>query len=630
VAVQAPLGSGTSRADGLLQYGKSGSAPAEVADPFHVGVWNFAAYNMGGSGYDYMGSSVQNVLRMIADEPGLMLIGTIAYAAHAVGVATVTVQHADGVGGYVTHSTQTGYAGETFEAQVPDDGHLHWVDLRCDSPSGTKLGFTGITWPLPLPVAGVFADWDGDGFGDLLSDDDLTPDIASWTITRGASPELTGGAQPGSATIVVNNREDDRYNPLNPAGPLYGLMADGVPVWIGVTAAGLLSGTDPRGLFGGRIKDVTPLLTPGGGQAVQTEFTCEDALGWYGRTDVQVADALYRTQREIRDAILAAAGESRVDLANEITTVPLSSWDGSALDALEQLNAANGTRHLARPEHNRDNWYAYTTRNRQYGLSAVPAATFTDSDAITGSSAWRLSADTVINRVKASVEPIVFTVATATVWEASELPFELSWSWRSSWDVDVEFDDFVTDAVLEIASTGSVITPTLNTYGRTASIHLAVAVGGTATIYALSIQGRLARRAPAESAIANDPASQAAFRGVRAGSDITGDWIGVLASARGLAQHVVWRYGNPQYRPTMTVEDSFPAQGDLDLYDTIAVTIDALGITGRLFEIVGLTHTVAQGLVSTVYVLQESRVQTDPGWFILDESLLDGTDILAY
>jgi hypothetical protein len=103
----------------------------------------------------------------------------------------------------------------------------------------------------------------------------------------------------------------------------------------------------------------------------------------------------------------------------------------------------------------------------------------------------------------------------------------------------------------------------------------------------------------------------------------------------------VWRFANSLYRPTMTVKNWLPTQFDLDLYDRISVTIAELSITARIFEIVGLTHhgVVAAAdedgnptavLHEVTYTLQESRVQSDPGWFILDDSLLDGTDVLAY
>ena len=74
---------------------------------------------------------------------------------------------------------------------------------------------------------------------------------------------------------------------------------------------------------------------------------------------------------------------------------------------------------------------------------------------------------------------------------------------------------------------------------------------------------------------------------------------------------------------------------EIDLFDTLSVTIAQLGMTARLFEVVGMTldgHMAGADAKLHVLrlVLQESRTQTDPGWFVLDTSELDDTHVLAY
>jgi hypothetical protein len=511
--------------------------------------------------------------------------------------------------------------------------------------------FSGTVWQLTITTAGIYggpryvevqafqlnpkpfvlADWDGDGFGGYGSDDDLTSDVESWRITRGASAEITGGAQPGSATVILNNPADDRYNPLNAAGPLYGKLRDGVPFWISVNPDGSVTGTEQRGLFGGRIKDITPIPSDGGGRALKVEILCEDALGWLGRTPVTLADALFRSQGAIRAAILTAAGETRTVLAHETATVPLSSWDGSALGALEELNKANGTRHLIRPGDTPTAWYDYVARDRQWRLDGtVDASVDAGAEHVTGTDGWRLSADTVTNQQRATVTPITFTRGQVTAWEAEALPFTFSGT-RTLWPT---FDDYLDAPVVDINYTGSAVSATLTSFGATAKLVLTSAA--TSTVTGLSIEGRLARRGTAESHVADDLTSQAGLRGIRAGSDISGDWVGVLATARGMAEHVVWRYGDTQYRPSLTIQNWFPEMFEVDLYDVLAATIAQLAMTARRFEIVGWTMEGRIAASSTVchhiltLVLQECRVQADPGWFILDTSVLDGSDILAY
>ena len=507
-------------------------------------------------------------------------------------------------------------------------------DAECDT-SITAYIHVGIR------AAGVFVDWDNDGFEQATADEiSGTPqNVAKWIIHRGASAEITGAGEPGTATLTLKN-PDDIYNPRNESSPLTGLLRDGAPVWIGPNVDGALTGDDPRGLFGGRITDITPIPAGGASDSPMVEIACEDMLSWARRTPVQLDYAEGRSHQDLRVAALIAAGETRYDLAHEIHTMPLSHADGDLASVLEAINAVNGTRHWAKPEDAVSDWFTYTTRNRFWRLDGTTsdAALSAADEHVTDTDGWRLSADTVINRQKATVTPIVFTPGTFTVWQAESLPFNLSP--ERPFVRIVEFDDVVRDPVLDLASTGDTVISTFTPFATAAKIELSVAPGDAATIMALSVEGRLARRLPDESYTADDTASQAAPRGVREGGQIGNEYLGVIASARGIAQHAVWRYGNPQLRPTLTVVNWLPDQFDLDLYDVIAFTSPQLKMDARLFEIVGLTHEAILAASAdlhshtTTYVLQESRLQEAADWFILDDdpgSLLDdGVSLLHY
>lgn len=508
--------------------------------------------------------------------------------------------------------------------------------------------------PPPPPDPGVVIDPDPPGAGDVFVDPiDLSDYVMSWRIQRGASAEITGGATIGTATVVLrnvdpsdptnpSNPDNDRFNPENAAGPLYGSLVDGSPLWIGVNSDGALSGDDPRGLFGGYTKDWTPILVPGAPYAPTVELTGEDALSWYGRKRVQVEDEIGRSQHDLRNQMLEAGGELRYDLANEITTMPLSSYDGDLLGGLEAINKANGTRHFCKPQNDRSQWYRYTTRNRQWRLDGtVDGALNAGSDHVTGITAMTLSADTVVNQQKATFTPVTFTPSSRVVWEAEGLPWFVDHAHaKVLW---VEFDDYVKDPVLVINYTGDAPTQVITGFGDTAKVTISVGFGQHTNVTSAKVTGQLARRGPDESYTADDTDSQEGTRGVRAGSDIGPEFVGVLASATGIAKHVVWRYGNPQLRPQIVVQNWIPddpdadvGQFDIDLYDVITLTTSQGHITTRLFEVIGLTHEAvwaasATGhLHITTYVLQESREQSDPGWFIIGTSLIEGTDVLAY
>ena len=137
---------------------------------------------------------------------------------------------------------------------------------------------------------GLWVDWGEDlSWGDANAN--CTPLLISATYTRGSAPEITGAAQAGSATFVLQNPAG-LFDPDNAAGPLYGKLHDGVPVWFGMNEDGTI--TTPgtvRGRFAGRIVEIAPLPVAGAGDSTPTaEIICEDALGWYGRTPVVLTD----------------------------------------------------------------------------------------------------------------------------------------------------------------------------------------------------------------------------------------------------------------------------------------------------------------------------------------------------
>jgi PKD repeat protein len=481
----------------------------------------------------------------------------------------------------------------------------------------------------PPAEPGVLVDWDGTGF--------VSERVKEWTITRGASPELTGSTSAGSATIVFINTPDDRYNPENVGGDLYGFLADGPRLWIGVNEDGTVTpdeAKDVYGLHAGRITDVLP-ETEGGADVVPfVTIVTEDPLAWAGRQKIQVPASRERSQADLRATVASFLAWTNTRLPVEPATLPLSSADAMSLRVLDDLNAANGTRHFAKPADNATDWFQYYAWRRTEGLDGSSDGSLdAGTDHLTQTTGWRRSADGIINQQKATVEPIDFP-GRVKVWEPDLLPFTVA----GELIIWTQFGDYVEDPEVDIDYTGSALTTAIEAFGDTAKVTLTSA--GTTTVTDLDITGYLVQRGSTESVVIDDDASQAEPRGVRAGPDLTGDYLGTLTSAKGFAEHIVYRFAGPLYRPTITVVNWIPEQFDLDLFDRISVTVTQLSITARIFEIVGLTHhtdlAALDGddnpvvLHTTTYVLQECREQTDPGWFILDDSLLDGADVLAY
>lgn len=461
--------------------------------------------------------------------------------------------------------------------------------------------------------------------------------VAEWTISRGASPELTAGSQPGSATIRLINTSND-YNPENAGGPLFGFLQDGPRVWVGVNADGTVTYDVLKtvyGLFAGRITDLS--VIPGEGTSVPpfTEIVCADPLEWASRQDVTLPDSRTRSQAELRLAVLNAIGFTTTTLPVEPTTLPLSSANGKALNILDAINDANGTRHFAKPEDTPAGWFRYVAVRRTSGLDGTSSATLSvASQHVTSTDGWRISADGVINQQKATVEPVDFP-ARVEVWTQDALPLVIATG--SPLVIFADFGDYVDSAEVDYTSTGSALTVTVVPFGTTAKLTLTST--GTSTVTSLRMFGFRVFRGSVVSVVIDDTVSQATARGVRAGTELTGEYLGTISSAKGFAQHIVWRFANNLYRPTITVANWLPQMFDLDLFDRIALTSPQLGISGRIFEIVGLTlHCEIAALNGSTpvvhhtatYVLQESRVQTTTQWFTLDTSTSDGPDFLAY
>jgi hypothetical protein len=510
-------------------------------------------------------------------------------------------------------------AGGGWDEDDPDAGSLTIIESH---GGGDMFDFYYLDPECVNPTTpGLFAEFDGEW-------EELP--VIDWRITRGVSGDLAGNSSPGSATFTIQN-PDDRYNPENAGSPLYGLLTDGVRMWCGVNDDGtLVDGGTVKGLFAGLITDIEPLPVSGPADSPTVVITCADPLEWMGRQPVRLPDSRTRSQASLRAEVLAEVWPYATDLPAEPTTLPLSAADGLAGNVLDELNRASGTRHYIKPADTRTAWATYTAVRRTSLLDAVSLASFDAGTDHVTTAGWRRSADGVINQQKASIEPIAFT-ALRDVWEAETLPTVLT---GTPYEVWAEFADFVDAPLVDESHTGSSLTTAIEPFGKTAKVTLTSS--GTSVLTHLSVQGYAVIRGPAAGYVKDDTASQAANgRGVRAGPDISGDLAGTLTAATGLANHVVYRFAEPLGRPTLTLVNWLPDQFERDLLQLIDVTVAELKVTARVFEIVGLTHTGELAAPTAVshtveYVLQESREQTDPGWFRIGSSLLGGTDILAY
>jgi hypothetical protein len=560
------------------------------------------------------------------------------------------------LGGFVWFSPDGG----TTETVVPDADTTELWDSEQDvtfhpvsfvgyrlvtSPSGSyTVGGTASLSPtsgwgaqavvfIAGPEPGVWIDFDGDGFDpettDSASDplltrempqlasaglsDNVTTRVTGLTWRRGGSYDHVGSDGPGGATIMLNNF-DGRFDPDNAAGPLYGKLVPGLPVWVGVIASTwALSGSGTvAGEFGGYVQTWNPTVDASGKRIV--EVICEDALGRYRRVPITVAPSLTRSHGALRSAILDAAGESgaRRNLEAESGMLAISAVDSrDALSVLEELNQATASRHFVAPGDSKEAWYDYTVVNKFHALDAAVAETI-NADDVVDISGWTVTDENLIQQQRASVTPISVTSNNEAIWVSEQVPIVVSnTSHRVIW---AEFRDYVFNASLDTNVSAGAISSTLTNFGKTAKIEI-WATTASATIGKLQVLGQQVVRGDTEQVIAGSTTA-----GARAGSTITSDFIGSLGMAQGICDFIVWKFGTRLKRPSFTVGgDTATTRTTLatrDIYDVVNLVVDKLSVTSRRLEIVGLDGTLVPGrYASVVFRVQETPNQTALHYF---------------
>jgi hypothetical protein len=312
--------------------------------------------------------------------------------------------------------------------------------------------------------------------------------------------------------------------------------------------------------------------------------------------------------------------------------MPLSSFDGSLLDGLEAINKVNGTRHFCKPENDRDDWYTYTTRNRQWRLDATVDASLDGAGDHLSTDGWKLSADTVTNQQKATVSPVSFTPSSTVVWQAEGLPYHVtSAADKVIW---VEFDDFVDSPAATDELHRHRADVTLEPFGNDGEAHhphqrhdddhgpahrgrareaRQLGLGDRGRHDLAGRDARHPRRVGDQRRPRGRPGERAGHRGAHRVAvrrpAVPPDGDGHQLDPRPVRDRPVrHRVGHGRRAP----DDLAPVRG------------------GRPDARLDYARPRPKHLHTTTYVLQECAVQSDPGWFVLDTSELDSADILAY
>lgn len=529
---------------------------------------------------------------------------------------------------------------------------------------------------MAVPSVKVYVDWDNDGtFGGAQEARDNVSDYVDWMRAKRSASNFMSPSAPSELVINLRN-ETGRFSPDNSGGPLYGELDVGKRVWVQCTYSSV-----DYGLFAGYIDRIVPLP-----DERRCQITVKDLLARWRRTPVYVSPSSSRNVKGLRGAVLDGLGltagqRSLVGNGHECD------WTGSsgtgrdkknALGILEECNDATMTRHFIRPSATGSTWFQYVTRDRNWALDAAPSEDITYAESMDG---YEVNDQTVINEVRVEVdyiepedrsiiwrlkEDVVLTESDPPVWfiefvggggpivpgddgkKGVEPGVRDHWYSRHPVNVTEQntktiwahFEDdveFLTDAVMRVSYTPvtagySVV---MTNYGDRVKFVLTAGSGsGDLVVKWIALSGRVGRRRDVLAVESSNATSQSRY-GVRTPGPVKSMYLTGVASADGVADHIIWRRKNPRKTPTVTIRNQFPAMLQRDPYDIVSLTYSRLSVSARKFEVVGIDWTVKDGGATWLwkYHLMELPVQATMTFFKLggtaDEGV-GGTGILAY
>lgn len=207
---------------------------------------------------------------------------------------------------------------------------------------------------------------------------DVAADVNSIAIHRGAQGELES-ATPSTATIVLDNFRGD-YDSTNTAGPYYGQIDVGAPIWIKGDWTG-----GPYGRWRGTVDDIIPDL----GTNSTVTLQCTDALATLGRAKLPVTAPVFASDktgtRINRILDLASHPTSQRNIATGFSTCQAAVYGDFALPLLQQVvDTEIGTLYCGRNGEVifRDRLYAYTNA-RATNVRALLSDSGVDVDVVT-------------------------------------------------------------------------------------------------------------------------------------------------------------------------------------------------------------------------------------------------------
>lgn len=490
----------------------------------------------------------------------------------------------------------------------------------------------------PIVDLNVYVDWDDDGFTtgalDNISADVHHPSAVLVSVEHGANFDGQGIAA-GSAVILVEN-STNKYTPQNAAGTLYGKLKPGRQVWVTATYSGTT-----YGVFHGFLRRIVPRTDK------WAELHCEDMLFRLGRKEINLPMSDARTLQMFRDDVLDDTGlvpnGQRVYLNGGEYGTPITGCDQkSALDVLNEISQATAALHFMRYGNTAALPFFYVVKDRGYLQTQASIASYGGSGqpAIFSGTNFDTADELLINAQRVTPQPLAKSPDNWQLWEHPDTITVKGGTTRTIW---AEWNDPLvrekpammtyTAAITYTAIKGA---PTVTVIYFSNSAKIVINAAGTsptndAILKELRISGVVAVASDVVSVLEEDSASIVA-NDRWLGSEITSQWLVNEWEAQGLAKYLLFRYATPRARPTLVLEQQYPAIFVREPGDRITASVARFGIVNTLLEIRSTRLEMRSGGQWTAtWECEEAPAAVDA--FTLGGTAaqgLGGTGILAY
>lgn len=481
---------------------------------------------------------------------------------------------------------------------------------------------------MPYPTYEVRVDWDDDGLT-AGAQDNITADVLKLRITEGIDTFGSNGEEQ-SLSITVDNNEG-KYHDLNSSSPLFGKLKPLRRVHVNATWSGVTVG-----LFDGYLDAIAP-------EGLQSDRTavlsCSGILPraahlWAPYLEQRDVTGEDYAPRDVRTAAMGLAPVSLAEMSTdyaELAPISGAGFTDDSLTTLRRLNEATLTRHYIRPGNVFvGNTAYYRTVGRNDGISTAAVDSWAKGVDFDRVAEWSGPAGALVNLQRVYGESHHTGTGIVEVWRWPGGPITLAPDAFFTEELRLGFT--IRDASVKWVVSQGGLTPSTVLLADKGPVNIAVqAMSGAldTIITALWLEARpdIVTDITAES---EDAASQVTY-GTVIGQYVSSDLIRSSATAKGIADHIVWRNAEPRRRVRLLHENRFDAVVSQRRWpgETISITDAEFGLSSFRAQIIRRETDIDVAGESWIEytTLEEMPPAVTP--FVVGSSAIGGAHTLA-